>query len=158
MPKHSDGPPSGGRRYGGLEAFRSGLPPQAANPRRPRTHAELKAARNLADFTDHFGRLKSFDEPIPETQGVSRRRAASFKRRQELERERPLVKPVIIKRGKFKELWLVRDDEVSVWYRFVEKNFATRTIRRSLSLRGRERAMQIYEADRIMWEKPSPLP
>ena len=70
-----DGPPSGRRRYGGLEAFRSGLPPEAANPRRPRKDAEIEKAKNLVDFTDHFGRLKSFDKPIPATQGISKHRA-----------------------------------------------------------------------------------
>jgi hypothetical protein len=144
VPKHSDGPPSGGHRYGGLEAFRSGLPPEAANPRRPRTDAEIKAAKSLADFTDYFGRVKSINRPLPRTKGVSPLRAIVQKKMEESNKEKFVRAAKLSENGDTK-IWLFRNGPYSILVKERPWGYS-----RSLVYRN-SRAKQCFHFDRIIY-------
>jgi hypothetical protein len=150
-----DGPPSGRRRYGGLEAFRSGLPPEAANPRRPRTDAEIEKAKNLVDFTDHFGRLKSFDKPIPATQGISKHRANALKRREELEQHERDGNSISLINGKITKrlLFWSHGSEIRKYWFIVERDTITGKTQRSKRYFSREGALLAHNTEQITWQR-----
>src|ERR1700722_10806455 len=79
-----DGPPIGGYRYGADEAFRTGLPPKAANPQGKPTGDELQARLSLDKFTAYYERARSIGKPIPATQGTSKGRADVLAKADEL--------------------------------------------------------------------------
>jgi hypothetical protein len=87
MPKHSDGPPLGGTRFGGLEALRANLPSKAINPRGNVTEADARARKALADFAAYPERTKSIGKPLPPTQGTNSERAAARRKIEELKQQ-----------------------------------------------------------------------
>lgn len=92
-----DGPPiSGGYRYGGLEALRTGLPASATTLRSKPAEVELEARLTLAKFTAYPERTRSIGKPLPITVGVSNRRAAAVRRIDELEQEECADKTVTL--------------------------------------------------------------
>jgi hypothetical protein len=80
MPKRSDGPVSGGYRYGSLSAYRANLPAKAINPRGPVTKWNAPARKALADFAAYPARAKSIGKLLPPTKGISEERAAVVRR------------------------------------------------------------------------------
>jgi hypothetical protein len=153
MPK--DGPPSSssGYRFGGLAAFRSGLPPKAATPRGPRTDAELKAGESLADFTDYFGRTKSIGQPSPKAQRISPERAANLQKAQEQEKKLYFPVATLAEHNGMK-LRLMRCGR---YYLFVEER--EHGYRKSFVYR-KDRAMCLYHQNRITFIEfiKGPLP
>jgi hypothetical protein len=149
MPRTSDGPPSGGRRYGGLSALRANLPPAAANPRGIVTDENVRKRQALADFAAYPERAKSIGKPLPETQGVSQRRAAILKKIQE-SNDQPAERSVTLRRGKFHKLKLVFDS-TSKRYRFVREDTLLGCAQHSLSYGSRDQAMLYYRLDMIRW-------
>ena len=146
-----DGPPSSsGYRFGGLEAFRSGLPPKAANPR-PRTDADLEAGENLAAFTDYFGRVGSIGQPLPSTQGISPERAAVFQKIQhdKLAQSQSSIRSFVVHeiRGIVLKMYICGDQ-----YWFI-KTFPNKTRFQSVNFSSREAAILAYENSKIRWIK-----
>jgi hypothetical protein len=139
-----DGPPSSsGYRFGGLETFRSGLPPKAANPRGPRTSSELEAGENLAAFNNYFGRAKSIGQPLPRAQGVSPERAVVLQKLEQSE-QRTFVPVVRLGTDEEAEVWLFRSGRS---YMFVKKY--PHGYLKSFTYR-RERAIRVWRHYRKM--------
>src|SRR5437762_1382472 len=83
-----DGPPiSSGYRHGGLAALRTGLPASATSLRSKPTEGEREARQTLAKFANYPERTNSLGKPLPPTVGISKRRAATLRRIEELKQE-----------------------------------------------------------------------
>ncbi len=140
-----DGPPSSGTgyRFGGLEAFRSGLPPKAANTRGPRTSSELEAGENLAAFNDYFGRAKSIGQPLPRAQGVSPERTAVLQKIEQ-SKQRTFVPVARLGAHEDAEVWLFRSGRSYMFVKEYPYGYS-----KSFTYR-RERAMQVWRYYRRM--------
>lgn len=180
MPKRSDGPPlGGGYRYGGDEAFRAGLPPQAVDPRLKPSGTELQARQTLAKFSAYRDRVRSFGKSIPVTKGTSKRRASALHRREELEQhERNSYQEKIIRlfvmHHELRESVLdqlqhfIEFDQMHRYtvvhkglrtvrilfgnqkaHWFVERNMLTGRVKRSITYGSREQAISYHETDCI---------
>lgn len=152
MPKHSDGPPLGGIRFGGLEALRASLPSKAINPHGIVTEENTRARQALADFAAYPERTKSIGKPLPSTQGISRRRAAALKQVEELRQQPRYANAVVVSDDDAIKLWLhtVNNDSGKYWY-FIEEDKATGTKRRSRKYWSRLGAKAARDAHRIAW-------
>jgi hypothetical protein len=153
-----DGPPiSGGYRYGSLNALRAKLPAKAVSPRGAVTEADSQARRTLADFAAYPARTKGIGKPLPNTQGISSRRAAALQRIRELE-QRNQERSVTLHDGQYTKLKLVFDGGRRLFY-ILEEDFLLGYARRSFSFSSRDRAMLYYRLNRILWTKDRfPLP
>jgi hypothetical protein len=98
MPRHSDGPPAGGYRYGSLKALQARLPAKAINPTGAITEIDAQARQNLSKFAAYSQRPKSIGKPLPVTCSTSAGRAAVSKKIDELkQQERAQYQDALIK-------------------------------------------------------------
>jgi hypothetical protein len=146
------GPPSGGYRFGGDEAFRTRLPPKAANPQGKPTGAELQARQTLDKFTAYYERARSIGKPIPATQGISKRRADVLKRREELEQHERDGDSISVINGKYTKLRLhwAFGQNGKYWF-YIEEDVVMERKRRSKRYFSREGAIRAFDDDHITW-------
>jgi hypothetical protein len=143
-----DGPPiSGGYRYGRLEAFRTGLPASAAALHSKPTEDELKARQTLDKFAAYPERTKSIGKPLPATVGISKRRAASLRRIEELkQKERRAV--TLLETEGLRIKWVFGGAHK---YRLLEENLAQGVARVSITYGSKERALFVWNLGRVSW-------
>jgi hypothetical protein len=155
MPK--DGPPiSGGYRYGGLEALRTGLPASATTPRAKPSESELEARQTLNKFAAYPERAKSIGKPLPPTVGISRRRAASLRRIEELEQEERADKSVTLwEADNLKIKWVFRGAHKD---RLLEEDSVRGVARVSITYASKERAFHAWHLGRVTWIEKYLLP
>lgn len=144
-----DGPPiSSGYRYGGAEALRTGLPTTATALRSKLTEGELVARQTLVKFAAYPERTKSIGKPLPTTVGVSRRRAASLQRIEELEQEERTDRAVtLVQSGDLKIKWVYAGARKN---RLLEEDSAG-VSRISITYADKDRALLAYYSDRVRW-------
>jgi hypothetical protein len=147
MPK--DGPPiSGGYRYGGVEALRTGLPASATSLRSKPAEGELEARQTLVKFAAYPERTKSIGEPLPTTVGISKRRAASLRRIEELEQEEQADKAVtLVETAGLKIKWVYRGVHKD---RLLEEDLAG-VGRVSILYRSKDHALVAWYSGRARW-------
>jgi hypothetical protein len=151
MPK--DGPPiSGGYRYGGNEALRAGLPPKAADLRSKPTNAELQARLNLAKFTEYVIRARSIGKPLPNTLGVSTRRANALRQIEKVRKQELAEKSVILRQGATYQLkWIFRGERKG---RLLLEDFENGVCKLSCKFRDKHIALFYWDLNsRVMWAK-----
>jgi len=144
-----DGPPiSSGYRHGGLAAFRTGLPASAtALPSRP-SEGELQARQTLAQFANYPERAKSLGKPVPTTKGMSRGRAASLQRIEELKLEESVDRSVTISESAgLKTKWVFAGANKN---RLVQED-AAGIFRISITYGSKDRAVFVFEHGRVLW-------
>jgi hypothetical protein len=147
-----DGPPiSGGFRFGGIKAMRTGLPPKATNLQAIVTDADLEARRSLSDFASYHARAKSIGKPLSATRGVSRERAAALLKSQELDQQQLNVERTftISDNGRFKLKLGV--DVANKRYRFVEEDLFEGSMRYSVLYPSKDLAILYHRFNRILW-------
>jgi hypothetical protein len=152
-----DGPPiSGGYRYGRLEAFRTGLPASAATLRSKPTGGELKARQTLVEFAAYPERAKSIGKALPATVGISKRRAASLRRIEDLEQEERADKAVtLVEEGGKRVKWVFGGAHK---YSLIEEDLALGIARVSISYGSKERALFVWYSGRVRWIDKYSLP
>jgi hypothetical protein len=146
-----DGPPSsGGYRFGAVDAFHSGLPADAANPRGKVTTADAEKRQNLAKFAAYPERAKSFGKQIPITKRMREHSAKAQRLAEQEKRTERDIDRLRVEKGKDTDLWLykVRDENGWHWY-FVEENKVTGLRRKSKRYWSRPR--WAYENKYITW-------
>jgi hypothetical protein len=155
MPK--DGPPiSSGYRYGGREAVRTGLPASATALRSKPAEGELEARQTLVKFASYPERAKSIGKPLPATVGISKRRAASLRRIEELEQEERADRSVT--------LWEVDDLKIKWVFRgahkdrLLEEDSVQGVVRVSITYGSKERAFHVWHLGRVTWIDKYSLP
>jgi hypothetical protein len=151
-----DGPPiSGGYRYGGLESLRTGLPASAMALRSKPAEGELEARQTLFKFAAYPERAKSIGKPLPTTVGISKRRAASLRRIEELEQEERVDKAVtLVETGGLKIKWVYRGANKD---RLLEEDLAG-TGRVSITYRSKDHALAAWHSGRVRWLSKQSLP
>lgn len=157
MPKHADGPPSGGYRYGSLNALRANLPTGAINPRGVVTEANARARQNLSSFADYYTRAKAIGKPLPAAQSISKRRAAVLRKIEELEQQEHAERSVTLVNGELKKLKLVFDT-VGKSFHFIEEDLALGIARRSLLYGSKGQAMMYHRLNMIHWVERFSMP
>jgi hypothetical protein len=152
-----DGPPiSSGYRYGRLEAFRTGLPATAAALHSKPTEGELKARQTLVKFAAYPERTKSIGKPLPATVGISKRRAASLRRIEELEQEERVDRAVtLLETQSLRIKWVFGGAHK---YRLIEENLAQGVARVSITYGSKERALFVWDLGRVIWIDKYSLP
>jgi hypothetical protein len=152
-----DGPPiSSGYRHGRLEAFRTGLPARAVALRSNPTEGELKARQTLVNFAAYPERAKSIGKPIPATVGISKRRAASLRRIEELEQEERAGRSVtLLETEDLKIKWVFGGAHK---YRLLEEDLALGVARVSITYGNKERALYAWHLGRVIWIDKYSLP
>lgn len=155
MPK--DGPPiSSGYRYGGLEALRTGLPASATTLRSKPAEGELEARQTLDKFAAYPERAKSIGKPLPATVGISKRRAASLRRIEELEKEERADRSVTLSEADDLRIkWVFRGAHKD---RLVEEDLVRGVVRVSIIYGSRERAFDAWHLGRVTWIDKYSLP
>ncbi len=144
-----DGPPiSGGYRHGRLEAFRTGLPARAsALPSKP-SEGDLEARRTLVKFAAYPERTRSLGKPLPVTVGISRARAASLRRIEELEKEERADKAItVVETGNLKIKWVYAGNHKN---RLLEEDEAG-VGRISITYKSKESAYIAWWHGRVIW-------
>ncbi|MGJ4901882.1 hypothetical protein ACQR0V_09950 [Bradyrhizobium sp. HKCCYLS2058] len=146
-----DGPPiSGGYRYGEVEALRTGLPTSAMATRRKPTVDELEARKTLVKFAAYPERTKSIGKPLPTTVGVSKRRAESLRRIEELrQKELADMTVTLFQDGDLKIKWVYGGAHKN---RLVEEDSAGIS-RISITYGNKDRALYAWFHDRVRWCK-----
>jgi len=149
MPKHSDGPPSGGYRYG-KEAIYSGLPSKAVKPTGELTKADADRRQTLSKFADYRRRVKSIGKEIPLTARMKEHSANAQKLAEQKTRSVRDMDFVVVESGQDTRLLLykVRGENGWFWY-FIEYNAVTGLKRKSKRYWGRPR--WAYENKCITW-------
>jgi hypothetical protein len=152
-----DGPPiSSGYRYGSFEAFRTGLPARAMALRSKPTEGELKARQTLVNFAAYPERAKSIGKPLPVTVGISKRRAATLRRIEELEQvERADRSVTLLEMENLKIKWVFGGAHK---YRLIEENLALGIARVSITYGNKERALYVWHSGRVRWIDKYSLP
>jgi hypothetical protein len=155
MPK--DGPPiSGGYRYGRLEAFRTGLPARAAALRSKPTEGEIRARQTLEKFAAYPERAKSIGKPLPATVGISKSRAASLRRIEELEQEARADRSVtLLETEDLKIKWVYGGAHK---YSLIEEDLVLGVARVSITYGSKERAFHLWHLGRVTWIDKYSLP
>ena len=144
-----DGPPiSSGYRHGRLEAFRTGLPARAATLHSKPSEGDLKARQTLVKFAAYPERAKSIGQPFPTTVGISKRRAASLRRIEELEQEEHADRAVtLVETGDLKIKWVFGGAHK---YRLLEEDLAG-VSRVSITYRRKDHALVAWYSGRASW-------
>jgi hypothetical protein len=137
--------------------MRAGLPPKATDPRSFSSDAELRARQSLASFTAYPARARSIGKELPQTQGVSRRRAAVLQKIKELEQQERAERRVVIFEDGAKKLKLAFDP-AGKFFRFVEEDLTLWIARRSISYSAKDSALRAWHRDGIIWIERLPLP
>jgi hypothetical protein len=144
-----DGPPiSGGYRYGGLEAIRTGLPASAMSLRSKLAEGELEARQTLDKFAAYPERTKSIGKPLPTTVGISDPRAASLRRIDELDQEERTDKTITLgQTGDLKTKWVYGGTHK---FRLLEEDLAG-IYRISIPYRDIHDAFVAWSFGRVKW-------
>ncbi|MHB8269258.1 hypothetical protein [Bradyrhizobium sp.] len=144
-----DGPPiSGGYRYGGLEAVRTGLPASATALRSKPAEGELEARQALDKFAAYPERTKSIGKSLPTTVGISNRRAAALRRIDELEQEERTDRAVTVaETGDLKIKWVFGGTHK---HRLLEEDSAGIS-RISITYRSKHDAVVAWYYGRVKW-------
>jgi hypothetical protein len=105
----------------------------------------------LVDFSDHFGRLKSFDKPIPATQGASKNRADVLAKADELKQhEKGSISLINGKITKRRLYWAFGNSVRKYWY-LIEEDTISGIKKRSKRYFSREGALWAHQEDCITW-------
>jgi hypothetical protein len=144
-----DGPPiSSGYRHGRLAALHTGLPASATALRSKPTQGELEARQTLAKFANYPERTNSIGKPLPVTKGISKRRAASLRRIEELKQEERADKSVtLMEVGGLKIKWVFQGEHKD---RLVEEDLAG-IGRISITYRSKDHAFIAWHTGRVRW-------